>query len=140
MAWSAMVEEEVEEAASLFALLALGEPAAAMSPTMLEAWPTLPDMVEQEAMRCGEQWIRVEKFWKQEWESMGLGVHSGTHLYMHSRRQCNDTFPKKIIPFCFNHSHDPAAGLRSWKGSKFKIIWSPQHPREGTPGQWVNIY
>jgi hypothetical protein len=50
-----MVEEEVEEAASLFTLLALREPAAAMSPTTLEAWPTLPDMVEQEAMRCGEQ-------------------------------------------------------------------------------------
>jgi hypothetical protein len=32
----------------------------------------------------------------------------------------------------------PTAGLRSQKGRKFKIIYSPQHPREGIPGQRVN--
>jgi hypothetical protein len=50
---------------------------------------------------------------------MGLGTHSGVQLYMCGRRQCDDSFPEKKIPFCFNHPRDPAVGL-SQKVREFK--------------------
>jgi hypothetical protein len=43
-------------------------------------------------------------------------------LYVWQVTQCDDTFPKEKIPFCFNHLCDPTVGLRSQKGRKFKIF------------------
>jgi hypothetical protein len=44
---------------------------------------------------------------------MELGVQIGAQLYMRVRRQCDNSFFEKKMPFCFNHPRDPAAGLRS---------------------------
>jgi hypothetical protein len=44
---------------------------------------------------------------------MGLDVHSGDHLYMRNMQQCDDTFSKEEMSFCFNHPRDSAVRLRS---------------------------
>jgi hypothetical protein len=36
-------------------------------------------------------------------------------LYMLSRRQCDDSLPKKKMTSCFNHPCNPDAGSRSQK-------------------------
>jgi hypothetical protein len=46
IAWSAIVEEKVEDAASLLALVALPAPATGMSLVTLEVQSALPDMME----------------------------------------------------------------------------------------------
>jgi hypothetical protein len=43
-------------------------------------------------------------------------------LYVLQMTQCDDTFPKERIHFCFNHSCNLATGLRSQKCRKFKVF------------------
>jgi hypothetical protein len=53
---------------------------------------------------------------------MGLNVLSGARLYMHNRRQYDDSFPQKKISFCFNHPRNPDVESRSQKVWEFKIF------------------
>jgi hypothetical protein len=53
---------------------------------------------------------------------MGLGVHSGVQLYMRGRRQCDNSLPKKKMPFYFNHPCNPAMRLRSGKFGSLKYF------------------
>jgi hypothetical protein len=43
-------------------------------------------------------------------------------LYVRQMTQCDNTFSKENISFCFNHPCDLSMGLRSQKGRKFKIF------------------
>jgi hypothetical protein len=97
MDWSTMVDKEVEEAAFLFAPAALGEPDATMSLMTLEIWSTSSAMVERKVVQCSEQWMKIRRFWKHEWEMMGLGMHNDVHLYM--RGVLRDWGAKKLGNF-----------------------------------------
>jgi hypothetical protein len=57
---------------------------------------------------------------RQEREMMGCDVPSGVQLYIHSRRQCDDSFQQKKMPFCFNHPCVSDARLRSQKVGSLK--------------------
>jgi hypothetical protein len=57
---------------------------------------------------------QAPKSWKaKEWEAMGLDALINAQLYMHSRRQYDDSLPEKKMPFYFNHLRNPDAGSRS---------------------------
>jgi hypothetical protein len=71
---------------------------------------------------------------------MGLDTLNDAQLYMRSRRQCDDSLPKKNMSFCFNHPHNPDTGSRSQKVWKFKRFWSLWRPHEGTLGLMDKIY
>jgi hypothetical protein len=59
---------------------------------------------------------------------MGLDKLSGAQLYMHNKRQCDDSFPQKKMHFCFNHLRIPVMGSRSQKvgGLKYFEVHSIQ--------------
>jgi hypothetical protein len=46
---------------------------------------------------------------------MGLDALSDARLYIHSRRQYDDSLPKKKMYFYFNHPRNPDAISRSQK-------------------------
>jgi hypothetical protein len=46
---------------------------------------------------------------------MGLDALSDARLYMHNRRQYDDSLPKKKMPFYFNHPRNPDVRSRSQK-------------------------
>jgi hypothetical protein len=47
-------------------------------------------------------------------------VLSGTQLHRRNGWQCDNSFPQKKLPFCFNHPRDPDVGLRSLKVGSLK--------------------
>jgi hypothetical protein len=53
-------------------------------------------------------------------EVMGLDALSDAQVYMHSRRQYDDSLSEKKMPFCFKHPRNPNVGSRSQKVWKFK--------------------
>jgi hypothetical protein len=53
---------------------------------------------------------------------MGLNVINGAQLYMHSKRQCDDSFLEKKMSFCFNHPRNPATESRNEKFRSLKYF------------------
>jgi hypothetical protein len=47
-------------------------------------------------------------------------VLSSAQFYRRGKRQCDDLFPQKKVPFCFIHPHDLDAGSRGQKVGSLK--------------------
>jgi hypothetical protein len=55
---------------------------------------------------------KIEGRSEKRWDLVCIVASSFICAY---RRQCDDTFLKKKMHFCFNYPRDPIAGLRSQK-------------------------
>jgi hypothetical protein len=53
---------------------------------------------------------------RQEREMMGCDVLNGANFIRCGRRQGDNSFPKKMVPFYFNSPRNPDAESRSQKG------------------------
>jgi hypothetical protein len=56
-------------------------------------------------------------------------VLSSAQFYRRGKRQCDDLFPQKKVPFCFINPHDPDAGSRGQKVGSLKILKSAASSR-----------